>query len=77
MHNDGSHKEIFAVATTGKLVARVRIPTAIDDVEDIAIGPGPRSGVDYVYLGDIGDNDDKRPEVRLVRFPRTHSQTAQ
>jgi hypothetical protein len=68
MHNDGSLKEIFAVATNGKLVARVRIPTAINDVEDIAIGPGPESGVDFVYLGDIGDNDDKRREVRLIRF---------
>jgi hypothetical protein len=68
MHNDGSLKEIFAVATGGKLVARVRIPTAIDDVEDIAIGPGPESGKDYVYLGDIGDNDEKRREVRLIRF---------
>jgi hypothetical protein len=56
------------VATGGKLVARVRIPTAIDDVEDVAIGPGPESDEDFVYLGDIGDNDEKRREVRLIRF---------
>jgi hypothetical protein len=68
VHNDGSLKQVFVVATTGKLVARVRIPAAIDDVEDIAIGPGPESGKDYVYLGDIGDNDEKRREIRLVRF---------
>jgi hypothetical protein len=68
VHNDGSLKQVFVVATNGKLVARVRIPAAIDDVEDIAIGPGPESGKDYIYLGDIGDNDERRREVRLVRF---------
>jgi hypothetical protein len=68
VHNDGKLKQIFVVGTNGKLVARVRIPVAIDDVEDIAIGPGPKSGMDYVYVGDIGDNDEDRREVRVVRF---------
>ena len=45
-----------------------RFPAAIDDVEDIAIGPGPEAGVDYLYLGDIGDNDEQRREIRIVRF---------
>jgi hypothetical protein len=69
VHNDGQLKQVFVVRTNGKLVARVRIPVAIDDVEDIAIGPGTKSGIDYVYVGDIGDNDQDRREVRIVRFP--------
>jgi hypothetical protein len=68
VHNDGKLKQIFAITTGGKQVVRVRIPVSIDDVEDIAIGPGPESGKDYIYLGDIGDNDENRREARLVRF---------
>jgi hypothetical protein len=68
VHNDGKLKQIFAVASTGKLAVRVRIPVSIDDVEDIAIGPGPESGNDYIYLGDIGDNNQDRREIRVVRF---------
>jgi hypothetical protein len=34
----------------------------------VAIGPGPVAGVDYLYLGDIGDNDSRRREIRILRF---------
>ena len=68
MHNDGEAKHVFAVKTSGKVAAQVKIPEAVEDVEDMAIGPGPEEGVDYLYLGDIGDNDGDRREVRVVRF---------
>jgi hypothetical protein len=69
VHNDGRAEEVFAINSAGELAAIVRVSKKIDDVEDIAIGAGPRKGVDYVYVGDIGDNDLKRRNVRLVRFP--------
>jgi hypothetical protein len=68
MHNDGEAKHVFAVKTSGKIAAQVKIPEAVEDVEDMAVGPGPEEGVDYLYLGDIGDNDGNRREVRVVRF---------
>jgi hypothetical protein len=68
MHNDGDAKHVFAVKTSGKIAAQVKIPEAVEDVEDMAIGPGPEEGVEYLYLGDIGDNDGNRREVRIVRF---------
>ena len=68
MHNDGEAKHVFAVKTSGKVAAQVKIPEAVEDVEDMAIGPGPEEGVEYVYLGDIGDNDGNRREVRVIRF---------
>ena len=68
VHNDGGRKQVFAVTTAGRLVTRVRVDVQLTDVEDIAIGPGPEEGVDYVYIGDIGDNHVGRPDVRLVRF---------
>ena len=39
------------------------------DWEDIAVGPGPIAGVNYVYVGDIGDNDSKYSSVFVYRFP--------
>jgi hypothetical protein len=45
--------------------------TSVDnrDWEDIAVGPGPVAGVNYVYVGDIGDNDSKFSSVFVYRFP--------
>lgn len=68
MHNDGDAKYVYAVRPSGQLVARVRLRPGIRDLEDIAIGPGPQAGRDYLYLGDIGDNDERRPEIRVWRF---------
>lgn len=68
LHNDGDQKQVFAVKTSGQMVARVRVKVQLTDVEDIAIGPGPKTDVDYVYVGDIGDNESSRPDVRVVRF---------
>src|ERR1700761_1604684 len=39
------------------------------DWEDIAVGPGPVAGVNYIYVGDIGDNDSKYSSVFVYRFP--------
>jgi hypothetical protein len=68
MMNDGDAGWLFAVTTSGSLAGTASFSADIDDVEDIAIGPGPEAGRDYVYLGDIGDNDAERREIRVVRF---------
>jgi hypothetical protein len=68
LHNDGDEKQVFAVTTAGQLIARVRVDVPMTDVEDMAIGPGPEKGVDYLYVGDIGDNESSRQEIRLIRF---------
>jgi hypothetical protein len=68
LHNDGDAGLLFALDTTGRLVALVKCPAEVEDVEDIALGPGPEAGVDYIYLGDIGDNDQRRRAIRVVRF---------
>lgn len=68
MHNDGKSKQIFGVVATGKLAATIDCPVSIEDIEDIAIGPGPDSETDYLYLGDIGDNELRRAEIQIVRI---------
>jgi hypothetical protein len=69
LHNDGGNEDLYAVRTDGQPAARLNVRTSIDDLEDIAIGLGPLPGTDFIYLGDIGDNNASRREVRVVRFP--------
>lgn len=68
MHNDGESKHVYAANTSGKIVLQIVLDVHVEDMEGIAIGPGPEKGVDYIYLGDIGDNDSKRHEIRVIRF---------
>jgi hypothetical protein len=69
LHNDGAKKHVFAVRTDGRLAARLNVRAKFDDIEDIAIGLGPEPGVDFIYLGDIGDNNADRREIRVIRVP--------
>ena len=70
-HNDsGDGPFIYAFDTRGsrKGVWRVAGASAYD-WEDMAAGPGPVAGKNYLYIGDIGDNGEKRSEVIVYRVP--------
>lgn len=70
-HNDsGDGPFIYAFDTRGvrKGVWRVAGASAYD-WEDIAAGPGPVPGKNYLYIGDIGDNQEKRSEITVYRVP--------
>jgi len=69
VHNDSGEKpRVFAIGLDGKVIAIYGLwGVTADDYEDIAIGRGPRSGVDYLYIGDIGDNLAKRSSVTVYR----------
>jgi hypothetical protein len=71
-HNDGSGESLFALSTNGARLATFDFSKNVDDTEDIAVGPGPISGVSYLYLGDIGGNQGTntvRSEVKIIRMP--------
>ena len=71
-HNDsGAGPDVYALGEAGTNLGRYRLQggaTAID-WEDMALGRGPEDGVDYLYLGDIGDNAGKRADIRVYRAP--------
>jgi hypothetical protein len=76
-HNDsGDGPFIYAFDTRGNSrgVWRVTGATATD-WEDIAAGPGPKPGVSYLYIGDIGDNQSKRAEIVVYRQPEPDPKT--
>ncbi|MFD2145710.1 hypothetical protein [Mucilaginibacter antarcticus] len=75
VHNDsGDTSRFFAISSAGKLLSTIYYngdPTegkGVNDVEDIAVGPGPDSKKSYVYLGDIGDNGSVRPCINIYRL---------
>ena len=71
-HNDGARQRVYAIATNGATLGTFSFALEFDDVEDMAVGPGPTAGISYLYFGDIGGNahpDDIRDEVRIIRVP--------
>ena len=79
VHNDGPRSELYLVSTNGLFFGTFGFSQAMSDFEDIAIGPGPEAGTDYVYGGDIGDNAALRTEVHVFRFaePRVTQPTGE
>ncbi len=41
----------------------------VRDWEDMALGPGPKPDQDYLYVGDIGDNNEEYASVTVYRAP--------
>lgn len=75
VHNDsGDSSRFFAITPDGRLRAILYFdgdPTlslGVKDCEDIAVGPGPDSNTNYVYMGDIGDNNSRRKYITVYRI---------
>jgi len=68
-HNDsGDAARIFAISTAGANLGTFSITGAsATDWEDIAIGPGPTAGAQYLYIADIGDNGASRSNIAVYR----------
>lgn len=69
VHNDsGDSARVFALASDGEHRGTYTLTgaTAVD-WEDMALGPGPKPGASYLYLGDIGDNAEARASVFVYR----------
>src|SRR5262245_17960887 len=70
-HNDsGDGPFIYAFDTRGDSLGIFRVTGAqARDWEDMATGPGPVANKSYLFLGDIGDNNEARDEVVVSRVP--------
>src|SRR5258705_8076096 len=58
-HNDaGDRPRLFALDTHGPHLGTYTLPNSSNvDYEDLALGPGPVTNAQYLYVVDIGDND--------------------
>ncbi len=85
VHNDsGDVARVFAIDTQGQLLGTYNIMESgtttyapATDFEDIAIGPGPETGVTYLFVGDIGDNSSQRANIRVYRIAEPVAYTRQ
>lgn len=69
-HNDsGNDAQIFLIDENLDIKATVTLAGVENrDWEDITVGPGPDSTKQYVYVGDIGDNDAAHQYKYIYRF---------
>jgi hypothetical protein len=70
-HNDsGDQNRIYAFNSQGRHLGVYRIAgVAARDWEDIAVGPGPVDGWQYIYVGEIGDNSAQHDLKFIYRIP--------
>ncbi|KPM48902.1 PE-PGRS family protein [Jiulongibacter sediminis] len=68
--NDGNTKAaLHLLSNTGNYLGSVDMwPSVNRDWEDIADGPGPEEGVNYLYVGDIGDNAEVYGTYQIYRM---------
>jgi len=75
VHNDsGDTSRFFVINAEGKLFNTIyymgdkALRRGVDDCEDIAVGPGPKPGKSYIYIGDIGDNSFYKKAIVIYRI---------
>jgi hypothetical protein len=70
-HNDsGGGRKVFVIDSIGKGLGVFKLKGVWNrDWEDIAVGPGPDPNLNYVYVGEIGDNQAKYTNIFIYRFP--------
>lgn len=68
--DSGQPASLYLVSADGKNIKEMKISGATNrDWEDVAIGPGPAAGTNYLYIGDIGDNANAAPVSFIYRVP--------
>lgn len=69
IEDKGNDNKVYVFDKTGDFQIELRIQGYENiDWEDLAIGPGPIDGESYIYIADIGDNNNNRNSVRIIRF---------
>ena len=70
VHNDRNNQNrIFSFNTTGKNLGEFYLYGVENrDWEDIAIGPGPEEGIEYLYIGEFGDNNSEHEFKYIYRI---------
>lgn len=75
--NDSQNpSEVFLIDTMARVQMTCKLSVDNRDWEDIAVGPGPKAGKTYVYVGDIGDNAAVHDYKYIYRFEEPKLDTA-
>ncbi|GAB2595583.1 PE-PGRS family protein [Spirosoma areae] len=67
--DSGSPAELALLGYDGKVKGKLKVPTLANrDWEELAIGPGPIDGTNYIYIGEIGDNNAQNQTCQIYRI---------
>jgi hypothetical protein len=68
--DSGSPPDLILLGYDGKVKGKLTVPSIINrDWEELSIGPGPKDGTNYIYIGEIGDNNNQYETVQIYRLP--------
>lgn len=68
--DSGNPPELSLLSHQGQLVKSIPVKGAVNtDWEDLALAEGPDPALRYLYIADIGDNDQKRERIHILRAP--------
>ncbi|MFD2933604.1 PE-PGRS family protein [Spirosoma flavum] len=75
--DSGNPAELALLGYDGKVKGKIAVPSIANrDWEELAMGPGPKDGTNYIYIGEIGDNNAQYQTVQIYRLPEpTNLQT--
>src|SRR5690606_18339368 len=69
LEDSGNPPVLYLLKHDGTLSDSVMIDGALNrDWEDMALAGGPAAGKNYLYIGDIGDNNAQYPDCTIYRF---------
>lgn len=76
--DSGNPPELSLLSHQGQLVKTIAVKGAPNtDWEDLALAAGPDPAVKYIYIADIGDNDQKRDHINILRAPEVGASTSE
>lgn len=68
--DSGNPNDIALISDSGHVLKSINIRSAINrDWEDICLAGGPAAGTNYLYIGDIGDNNQVYTQYTIYRLP--------
>ncbi|MBP9926937.1 MAG: hypothetical protein KBF45_13230 [Cyclobacteriaceae bacterium] len=69
LNDSGNPAEVYLINDHAEIVMTCLLANIKNrDWEDITVGAGPEPGKNYLYVGDIGDNDARYPYKIIYRF---------
>jgi hypothetical protein len=68
MEDSGTEPKIDLLRKDGTYIKKVTLGFPNRDWEDLAIAPGPEAGKNYLYVGEIGDNNAVYGDYYVYRF---------
>lgn len=69
IEDSGAQPALELLRNDGTHIRKIPFSGSNRDWEDLSSGPGPQAGVNYLYIGETGDNNARYGDYYIYRFP--------